>query len=439
MRISLAAFVICASIVFLVPVVSWAAVLHVPSEYITIQAGINAAVNGDIVLVADGIYNEGINFLGKAITVKSQNGPEYSTIQSPSVSIPTVRFGMGEGRSSIIQGFTISGSTAFCGINCIYTSPTIYGNIISNNEVGIEADNGGPLIRKNEITGAHHGSYGGAIYMQYGSYAIIDSNIIHDNYADAAAALFLKYSEHIIIQRNLVYSNQAIYIGGLDIDDCDAVTISNNTLVKNTSTGYIYGSITLVWRSGVQIFNNIISDNSEYGIYSYNAGNDAVINNNDIYSNLPENLSGFILGEGNINNDPQFVSLEFDNYNLQSISPCIDAGDPASPPDADWTIADIGAKAYLHSFNVYLPGDINGDDNRVGADVTYGIRYFKEIGNPPPDSVFNDSSSTWLYAAADVNGDCEFRGSDITFLVAFFKSVNPMLHWCKQTPPFSSR
>ena len=39
---------------------AYSTVIHVPGDYTTIQAGIDASVDGDTVLVADGIYYENL-------------------------------------------------------------------------------------------------------------------------------------------------------------------------------------------------------------------------------------------------------------------------------------------------------------------------------------------------------------------------------------------
>lgn len=81
----------------------------------------------------------------------------------------------------------------------------------------------------------------------------------------------------------------------------------------------------------------------------------------------------------------------------------------------------------------YLAGDISGDNQRLGGDVTYGVRYFKGIGTAPKDSCYMDSTGSYLYVAGDCNGNCEFRGSDITRLVAYFKG-NAQLNYCHFFP-----
>jgi hypothetical protein len=52
-------------------------------------------------------------------------------------------------------------------------------------------------------------------------------------------------------------------------------------------------------------------------------------------------------GTGCIDEDPLFVDATAHNFGLQWGSPCIDTGDPTSPPDLDGTQADMGAVPYL--------------------------------------------------------------------------------------------
>ncbi|MFQ6043234.1 MAG: hypothetical protein ACE5PV_20475, partial [Candidatus Poribacteria bacterium] len=115
-----------------------AATLRVPSDYDTIQAAIDDASDGDEIVVADGIYtgsgNKNIDLLGKAITVRSENGPENCIIDCENNGRGFFVH-RGEGLDSVVKGFSIvNGSTAGKfpdnnggGILCYSASPTITG------------------------------------------------------------------------------------------------------------------------------------------------------------------------------------------------------------------------------------------------------------------------------------------------------------------------
>jgi hypothetical protein len=184
-------------------------------------------------------------------------------------------------------------------------------------------------------------------------------------------------------------------------------------------------------------------DNSSPDITNNIFWSDYAPSNSEIDTNNASNplvtycdISGGYTGTGNINQDPKFEDSGQGDFHLQPSSPCIDAGDPAMPPDPDGSRIDMGAfYSTRGSIYNYAPGDMNGDDIVIGGDITYGVRYLKGIGNPPPDSCFLDLIADWIYCAADANGDCQFRGSDITFLVGYFKGLNPQIRYCSQTPP----
>ncbi len=87
-----------------------AEVIHVPLDYPTIQDGIENAVGGDIILVADGTYsgpgNFDVSFQGKAVNVVSLNGPLNCVIDCMEQGSGFI-FEFGEDAGSILSGFTI--------------------------------------------------------------------------------------------------------------------------------------------------------------------------------------------------------------------------------------------------------------------------------------------------------------------------------------------
>ncbi len=122
-------------------------VLHVPSEYPTIQAAIDASVNGNTIVVAPGTYtgtgNRDIDFKGKAITVRSID-PENPSIVAATVidcenSGRGFYFHSGESKNSVVCGLTITRGSATGnpavggGIYCGGSSPTIKNCVITNN------------------------------------------------------------------------------------------------------------------------------------------------------------------------------------------------------------------------------------------------------------------------------------------------------------------
>jgi len=120
----------------------YAATLNVPGEYASIQAGIDAAVPGDTVLVAAGTYSGtgyySISFRGKALTVRSVYGASH-TILNVDASRGFV-FSHGETRDAVLDGFTITnaamGDGGGAGIYCANGScPTIRNCLVAHNEV----------------------------------------------------------------------------------------------------------------------------------------------------------------------------------------------------------------------------------------------------------------------------------------------------------------
>lgn len=86
-----------------------ATTIHVPADHPTIQAAINAAANGDTILVAPGAYNEAIIFNGKALTLESSGGRDATIINAAGTDTSAVKIIDTQGAgSTVIDGFTIT-------------------------------------------------------------------------------------------------------------------------------------------------------------------------------------------------------------------------------------------------------------------------------------------------------------------------------------------
>jgi hypothetical protein len=315
-----------------------AGIIEVPNDQPTIQAGIDAAMTGDTVLVAPGVYFENINFNGKNIVVASHyilnHDPALITTTIINGSTPTypdtascVLIVSGEDSTAVLEGFTITegngtrwedehGPGNFYreggGILIQASAPTIRHNMIINNHASdkqglvsagggaIRCGDGNPRILNNLIM-FNDGLYGGGIVLNY-SGAIIKNNIIARNSGGQD------------------YGGAGIWIlsNGLA-----PKIVENNTVMENNATGSgTYGGKGggfLLWSTTVMVRNNIVWGNTQStgGPIAVLGGGASVIS----YSNV----EGGFTGEGNIDLAPAFADS---GYYLSDISPCIDAGNP---------------------------------------------------------------------------------------------------------------
>jgi len=137
-----------------------AAELRVPGEYPSIQQAIDAAQDGDVVIVQPGTYRESIRFRGKAITVRASDLSGLQAMRKTTIDGSRDRsscavFDQGETPESILEGFTLSQ-----GRGCAVSSDA--GPFEAGG--GVLCVNSSPTIRRCWIY-ANYASYGGGIAM----------------------------------------------------------------------------------------------------------------------------------------------------------------------------------------------------------------------------------------------------------------------------------
>lgn len=439
--------------------VLWAApadadTLHVPKDYPTIQAGIDAAQNGDIVLAAGGVYigagNTALDFGGRSITVRSENGPDDCTIDCQGDG-RALHFHSGESADAVLDGFTITGGYVtsseggglLCesgssptilncaiannaaegqwggGLSCVSgASPTVRNCVISGNfgasGGGISSTDSSPTLVACLIIGNTAGSSGGGISCGGGSPTITNCTIA-DNTADSGGGIRCA-SGSPTITNCLISGNAAITLSGGGMYSSGSPTLVNCTIADNASDDYgdgIYCYITELTITNCILWN--FSDaNQEIALWwdaqltiSYS---DVQNGSASIY--VADNCT-LNWGAGNIDADPLFVDPGAAVYGLAARSPCIDAGNNhAVLPDR----ADL---------------DLDTDTiERSPLDLTPALRFVNDPATPdsglpdPPDyRRVVDIGAYELGLPGDLDGDCDVDLADLGQLLANYGDI----------------
>lgn len=408
----------------------------VPGDFPTIQGALSdpSVISGDKVIVRAGTYVENVDFLGKEIKLKSEDGPGCTVIDGSGQFLSVVSIKSGEGRGAVLQGFTltngwgtlyIDGNRWGGGIYCQNSSPAIMNNIIINNKMshiggGIAGlSSGNPLIKDNEICYNSAGGGGGLVF-RLGCSCLVEGNYIHDNHSDwSGGGITVRWETYdSIIRNNRIENNYAGSDGGgIYIGANTASYIYNNVIIGNVSDMKAKsgggGGICLwnCYEISSYVYNNYIANNICHrnndgggggGIYSrYDNSfiyNNTITGNESIrggglfvlsFSHIIPRISNSIIWGNKANWGPDIglcektgsdVIVEYSNVTRGWQGTGNIHADPmfVDPSNGDYHLQYLSPCRDMGSTNApYLPDyDFEGDPRNSGDDVDMGADEF---------------------------------------------------------------
>ncbi len=365
-----------------------------------IQEGIDAASDGDTVIIALGTYVENIQFKGKNVALTSTDpldpGVVACTIIDGNQAGSVVTFSGTEDETCVLSGFTIqhgkagSGGGISGGQTLTETHATIKNNVVSENSAVLPAGGTGGglcwcagLIENNMISRNTAELDGGGLYSCRGT---IERNTIEGNSGYEGGGLFLCDGS---IRNNVIKGNSATYEtgGGGGVCNCRGV-IEHNLVTENSA---VMGGA-FRWCQGAIIQNNTVAGNHarERGggfsecpatirsciIWGNTAPDDPQLH--ESYTPTHSCIQDWSLGGiGNIAGDPLFVDAALGDYRLGAASPCVDTG----------------ADFYLL---LWPQRDMDGNCRRAGGGIDMGCYEHGSLTDSDGDLLPDQADAEWL-------------------------------------------
>jgi hypothetical protein len=308
-------------------------------DYPTIQAAIDDANDGDTIILQPGTYtgdgNRDIDFLGKAITVRSINPDDPCVVSATIIdcedSAQGFIFDSNEGPDSVLSGLKISNYNVY-GVICSGSGPVVSNCVFNENYYGvsgggINTSNGNLIVTGCTFINNVTMYIGGGIVKSSGDLFVSDSIFTNNN---PAGIIYEGGGGTLIIENCLFYDNYFRSLSSVG-SSSDLVNVTNCTFGENGFGIYNDGP-SLNLRNCI-LWGDTLDEGSGYTV-SYSC------------------IQGGYPGTGNISFNPCFADAPNGDYHLKSqagrwdpntetwvfdsnTSPCIDAGNPGCPPGAE--------------------------------------------------------------------------------------------------------
>ena len=360
--------------VLLFPLASLSATVHVPGDQPTIQAGIDAAAEGDTVLVAAGTYtgagNHDIDFAGVEITLLSASGPAATILDVQGSDLENRRglyFHTGEGPQARVEGFTIQNGVTprfgdmewGAGILVELCAPTIVDCIFQDNRAwlggGIHLESADPTIRGCTFRD-NQAAYGGGVDMGGSAPLIEDCDFISNDATATGGALACRVGDDAIVRNCRFVGNSSPHgaalvtwasrpqfemclftgstggSGVIKARQASALVFRSCTFAGNdTGQGVFVPRFETGFAPTIRLEHTIIAFNaSGPAVDLLNDGADVTLECSDIFGNPGGDWSGLIAPQagvdGNFSADPLFCDPDNGNLTLRSDSPCAPPG-----------------------------------------------------------------------------------------------------------------
>ena len=219
--------------------------INVPADHPTIQGAIDAASDGDEIIVAPGTYtgtgDQVVNLLGKDITLRSSDGAGVTIIDAESARRGLV-CSSGESIATIIDGFTIRNGFAAqaAGVYVLQSAPLIRDCMIENCQAttsgsGVILNDSPAIFERCTITGNDSEGSGGGVLMTFSHATFIDCTISGNQSGGNGGGIWADQSEFTLsgceLLNNITLSDGAgLYMSGHFVEPLvEGCTISGNT------------------------------------------------------------------------------------------------------------------------------------------------------------------------------------------------------------------